>query len=112
MIEVSFYCTPEQAKDKSYIEQAVFSKLKRKDLPVLQFKWFKRSIDARKNNIRFLCTFHVFKENEVIPKNYQPEFQKKIPGQEVHIIGLGPAGIFAALKTRLSQAQQRKHCKP
>ena len=98
MIEVSLYCTPEQAKDKSYIEQAVFSKLKRKDLPVLQFKWFKRSIDARKNNIRFLCTFHVFKENEVIPKNYQPEFQKKIPGQEVHIIGLGPAGIFAALK--------------
>ena len=97
MKEISFYVTPEQAKDESYLEDLIAKKLQLDTSVSFQFKWHKRSIDARNKNIRVLCTFHVFLENERPPKNYEPKFDAFKAKKEVHIIGLGPAGIFAAL---------------
>tara|TARA_Y100001933_G_C18969303_1_gene551774 strand:+ start:18 stop:1565 length:1548 start_codon:yes stop_codon:yes gene_type:complete len=97
MKEISFYVTPEQAKDESYLEDLIAKKLQLDASVSFQFKWHKRSIDARNKNIRVLCTFHVFLENERPPKNYEPKFDAFKAKKEVHIIGLGPAGIFAAL---------------
>ena len=97
MKEISFYVTPGQAKDESYLEDLIAKKLQLDTSVSFQFKWHKRSIDARNKNIRVLCTFHVFLENERPPKNYEPTFQALKAKKEVHIIGLGPAGIFAAL---------------
>ena len=97
MKEISFYVTPEQAKDESYLEDLIAKKLQLDASVSFQFKWHKRSIDARNKNIRILCTFHVFLENERPPKNYEPTFEALKAKKEVHIIGLGPAGIFAAL---------------
>ena len=97
MKEISFYVTPEQAKDESYLEDLITKKLQLDTSVSFQFKWHKRSIDARNKNIRVLCTFHVFLENERPPKNYEPKFDAFKAKKEVHIIGLGPAGIFAAL---------------
>jgi len=97
MKEISFYVTPEQAKDESYLEDLISKKLQLDTSVSFQFKWHKRSIDARNKNIRVLCTFHVFLENERPPKNYEPTFEALKAKKEVHIIGLGPAGIFAAL---------------
>ena len=98
MKEISFYVTPEQAKNESYLEDLIAKKLQLDASVSFQFKWHKRSIDARNKNIRVLCTFHVFLENERPPKNYEPTFQALKAKKEVHIIGLGPAGIFAALR--------------
>ncbi|MFN5149244.1 MAG: NAD(P)/FAD-dependent oxidoreductase [Flavobacteriia bacterium] len=62
------------------------------------FVWKKRSIDARKKQIKINCTFEVFDKGEepvdivgLIPQsvNYK---------DSIHIIGAGPAGIFAALR--------------
>lgn len=97
MKEISFYVSPEQAKDISYLEEVIVEKLKLNASNSFQYKWHKRSIDARKKDIKVLCTFHVFFENETPPKNYEPKFEPLNPQKEVHIIGLGPAGIFAAL---------------
>lgn len=97
MKEISFYVTPEQAKDDSYLKEVIFKKLKLKASIPFQYKWHKRSFDARNKNIRVLCTFHVFLDNERPPKNYEPKFKPLDLQKEVHIIGLGPAGIFAAL---------------
>ena len=74
MKEISFYVTPEQAKDESYLEDLIAKKLQLDASVSFQFKWHKRSIDARNKNIRVLCTFHVFLENERPPKNYEPKF--------------------------------------
>ena len=97
MKEISFYVSPEQAKDESYLEQIIVHKLRLNNSNSLQYKWHKRSIDARKKNIRILCTFHIYFENDAPPKNYEPKFKPLDTKKEVHIIGLGPAGIFAAL---------------
>ena len=97
MKEISFYVTPEQAKDDSYLKEVILKKIKLKASIPFQYKWHKRSIDARNKNIRVLCTFHVFLDNERPPKNYEPKFKALDIQNEVHIIGLGPAGIFAAL---------------
>ena len=97
MKEISFYVSPEQAKDESYIKQVIIDKLKLKHSNAFQYKWHKRSIDARKKNIRILCTFNVYFENDSPPLHYEPKFKPLDTKKEVHIIGLGPAGIFAAL---------------
>ena len=97
MKEISFYVTPEQAKDESYLRQVIVNKLKLKHSNTFQYKWHKRSIDARKKNIRILCTFNVYFENDSPPLHYEPKFRPLDTKKEVHIIGLGPAGIFAAL---------------
>ena len=97
MKEISFHVTPEKAKDESYLEKLIAKKLRLDASVSFQFKWHKRSIDARNKNIRVLCTFHVFFENERPAKNYEPKFEPLNSEKEVHIIGLGPAGIFAAL---------------
>ena len=97
MKEISFYVTPEQAKNESYLKDLIAKKLQLDASVSFQFKWHKRSIDARNKNIRVLCAFHVFLENERPQKNYEPKFDALKAKKEVHIIGLGPAGIFAAL---------------
>ena len=62
------------------------------------FKILKRSIDARKKPVRFLLKIEIF-ENENIPLR-STVFQKQevSSSPEIHIIGAGPAGMFAALK--------------
>ena len=95
MEEISFYCTPEQAHDDEYLKSTIAKK--RKKSGAFEFKWHKRSIDARKKNIKVRCSFHVYKSSEPIPETYKPKFKKLDPSKKIHIIGLGPAGIFAAL---------------
>ena len=97
MKEISFYVSPKQAKDESYLKQVIIDKLKLKHSNAFQYKWHKRSIDARKKNIRILCTFNVYFEKDPPPLHYEPKFKPLDTKKEVHIIGLGPAGIFAAL---------------
>jgi uncharacterized protein len=58
----------------------------------------KRSVDARKKNIRINLTVDVFSGNET-PPLLNPYLPKDVSRQkEVIIVGAGPAGIFAALR--------------
>ena len=63
------------------------------------FFWRKRSIDARKRDIKINGTFEIFEKGEEIP-DQEIEFPKKdvSNGEVIHIIGAGPAGLYAALK--------------
>ena len=63
------------------------------------FFWRKRSIDARKRDIKINGTFEIFEKGEEIP-DQQIHFPIKDVStkQVVHIIGAGPAGLYAALK--------------
>jgi uncharacterized protein len=58
----------------------------------------KRSIDARQKNIYFQLQYEVF-ESEHIEPIYNPKFKNVSKSENcVHIVGAGPAGLFAALK--------------
>ena len=58
----------------------------------------KRSIDARQKNIYFQLQYEVFESVHIEPI-YSPEFKNVSKSENcIHIIGAGPAGLFAALK--------------
>lgn len=59
----------------------------------------KKSIDARKSPVWLVLRIQVFTENETgtDPFDFTPQYKNVTTSPEVHIIGFGPAGMFAAL---------------
>ncbi|MFM8596815.1 MAG: NAD(P)/FAD-dependent oxidoreductase, partial [Flavobacteriales bacterium] len=67
-----------------------------------QYRWKKRSIDARQRQIKINATLEIAIEAD-LEVRFQPYQFSKITqkAQTVHIIGAGPAGLFAALQAIL-----------
>jgi len=97
--QVQINLTPSAAADESTIRK-IAATLAGIDLAaVSSLRVIKRSVDARKKNIRINLTVEVFSEKdsalpEIIPFNPVDVSLK----QEVIIVGAGPAGLFAALR--------------
>jgi len=62
-------------------------------------KVLRKSIDARKKDIIFNYKVAVY-INETIPEksNYKFDYKDVTNAQEIHIVGFGPAGMYAALR--------------
>ncbi|MFI5205268.1 MAG: NAD(P)/FAD-dependent oxidoreductase [Flavobacteriales bacterium] len=59
----------------------------------------KRSVDARGKQIKVLLKLAIVKGNDEFPELLYPIKKQQVAGaSEVHIIGTGPAGLFAAVK--------------
>lgn len=93
---VQIQIPPEKRDDDAFIQKQLSKKLKRKPSD-FDFRWRKRSIDARQRTIRLQCAFEIKAKNETwpTPQFYSP---KSLGSKTVHIIGAGPAGLFAALR--------------
>ena len=96
MEELQFQCSPEQAKDDEFISTKIKSLLKLNTDAEVYYTWHKRSIDARKKNIKINCVFKVSTIDPIKEEN-QICFKPLNTSKTVHIIGMGPAGMFAAL---------------
>jgi len=98
MQEVSFQCSPEEAKNELILRDLILNELKRSKDTQIDFQWKKRSIDARKKSIKINCVFDV-EINSKLPENKLEFVFLSVENSEyVHIIGAGPAGLFAALR--------------
>ena len=95
--KIQFQTTPEQAKDLDYLRKRIQKELKFQN-DNFQFKWNRRSIDARKKDVKINCSFEVFNEGEQIPELNTFHPQNVSNAQSIAIIGSGPAGLFAALR--------------
>ncbi len=96
---INFTCKPEEVKDLFLIENLIREKLKIKKNQKISFRWHRRSIDARQKQIKINASFEVAIESALAPRfiNYEfPILDKLAP--QLHIIGAGPAGLFAALQ--------------
>jgi len=95
--KIQFQTTSEQAKDLVYLKQRIQKELKL-TTDDFEFKWNRRSIDARKKDIKVNCSFEVFSDGETIPDldSFKPQDVSK--SKSIAIIGSGPAGLFAALR--------------
>lgn len=95
--QLQFQCTPEQAQDDSYLRNRIKNELELGEEP-FEFKWRRRSIDARKRQIKFNCSFNVYLDGEFIEAldSFIPLYVKD--AKSIAIIGAGPAGLFAALR--------------
>jgi uncharacterized FAD-dependent dehydrogenase len=98
MQEVSFQCSPEQAKDESALKSIILNKLNLSKETHIDFRWKKRSIDARKKSIKINCVFEVETNGELPGNKIYFEFKSVKNSEPVHIIGAGSAGLFAALR--------------
>ena len=91
---VSFVCSPEEAKDEKVIQQLV---AKHAGMHYKYVRWKKRSIDARSKHIKINASFEC--SNDPLPPRVRAfNFKMVHDAPEVHIIGAGPAGLFAALQ--------------
>lgn len=98
MERIQFQVTPEQAKDELFLRKRIAQELGLKT-DAFQYRWAKRSIDARKKNIRINCAFEVFTSDETIPEDPIVYPVRDISdGAVVGIVGAGPAGLFSALE--------------
>ena len=94
---LQFQVTPEQAQDEAYLLNLVARELNTSPENI-QFRWKKRSIDARKPAIKVNATLEVVGKDDTFPEleSFVPQNVKNAP--RVAIIGAGPAGLFAALQ--------------
>ncbi|MFT7344292.1 MAG: putative FAD-dependent dehydrogenase [Lentimonas sp.] len=95
--KIQIQISPKQAKNDVFLK-AILSKETSVPLDTIKYRWSKRSFDARKRDIKVNATFEVTTseiewENEI---HFLP--QKWDSKRVVHIVGAGPAGLFAALR--------------
>lgn len=96
-MQIQFQVTPEQAADEAALEKLIARESGQK-AGTFDFVWRKRSIDARKPAIRINATFELFPKGQ-IPDPEPVFFPKQVADAPVvHIIGAGPAGLYAALR--------------
>lgn len=96
--EITLKIYPHQYNDKSLIKQLVAKNLDIRIENINHIEYLKKSIDARGKNIIFLLRLNVYTKNEKFEKYLNTfQFQKTTKGT-CHIIGFGPAGVYAALQ--------------
>lgn len=96
---VNLVCSPEEAQDLLFLEQRIREALQLKPQDELDFRWRKRSIDARQRQIKVNASFEVAVNAVLAPRFAFQNFAALGPDAPVvHIIGAGPAGLFAALQ--------------
>ena len=89
--------TPEEAKNESIIREKLLSvNPKLKDDFI--FRWKKRSFDARSRNIKVNALFEIFSTKEEVSELKSFPFRDVRNAEKIHIVGAGPAGLFAALR--------------
>ena len=98
-VKVIVQVSPEVANDSNALISIASSQggIKRSSITHVQIA--KRSIDARQKRIKINLTLDVYVDEKFEEAVYSlPNYKNVANEEEVHIVGAGPAGLFAALK--------------
>jgi uncharacterized FAD-dependent dehydrogenase len=97
--QVQINLAPSAAADEAAVKKISASLAGIDQTEITSIRVVKRSVDARKKNIRINLTVDVFSGGEEALPNISPFIPQNVTNkQEVIIIGAGPAGLFAALR--------------
>jgi uncharacterized FAD-dependent dehydrogenase len=97
--QVLINLTPAAAADDAAIRKISASLAGIEQEAISEIRVVKRSVDARKKNIRVNLTVEVFYGNHIPDEIISPFKASDVSGKtEVIIVGAGPAGLFAALR--------------
>lgn len=97
MQEIQFQTSPEEAKDTEFLRRRIAQELGL-ELDSFDFTWRKRSIDARKRQVKINASFWVFPAGKKPENHTFFEAKDVADAPSIAIIGAGPAGLFAALR--------------
>lgn len=96
---VEFTLLPEDAADAACVRRKALAAAGMADTSEASFHLLRKSLDARKGRVQFLFKAEVFAPGEpVIIEKRLFRFHPVSNDRTCHIIGLGPAGIYAALQ--------------
>jgi uncharacterized FAD-dependent dehydrogenase len=96
--QIQINLAPSAAADEAAVKKisASLSGIDQKEITSIRV--IKRSVDARKKNIRVNLSVEVFSGSDSVLPNINPFIPQNVTDrQEVIIVGAGPAGLFAAL---------------
>jgi uncharacterized FAD-dependent dehydrogenase len=99
MKQVQINLTPAAAADDAAVRKIAATLAGQDPESVNEVRIVKRSVDARKKNIRVNLTVEVFSGDDSSIPEISPFVPKDVSRErEVIIVGAGPAGLFAALR--------------
>lgn len=96
--ELSLVTEPKVAFTETLLKELVSDELGLSPIDNFSIHLEKRSIDARNRNIKINLRLKVFINEQIIENKTAPEYKQVNENKIVHIIGAGPAGLFAALR--------------
>lgn len=96
--EVELAISPDFIYDEQYITNAAAQKLKIDNERINGIHIRKRSIDARRRQVVYRIHVQVFIDEQPIIDTFTSHLQQVHDAKPVIIIGLGPAGLFAAYR--------------
>jgi uncharacterized FAD-dependent dehydrogenase len=97
--KLQFQTDPSTAFNEQLLKEFVRSQLSLKEKDSLAIQLLKRSIDARGRNIKINLTLLAFVNELPRLEEFLPSYKNVSDAKKTcHIIGSGPAGLFAALK--------------
>lgn len=95
---VQITVVPEKKDDLEWHLNLISQKLNANSLSASSVKLIKRSIDARKREIKYILSYQILDDTSIDDYVFSPGYLNVSNAKEtVHIIGCGPAGLFAAL---------------
>ena len=97
--QVQLNLSPHAASDEAVIKKSSASVAGIEQSQVSFIRILKRSVDARKNNIRVNLSVEVYtREESILPELSPFKINDVSLKKEVIIVGAGPAGLFAAIR--------------
>ena len=96
--ELNFRISPEYIHNTNYIHSVVLRELNLRMEDVEHIEILKRSIDARKKAIKYNLRVAVYIDEKFVEQEDLFKAQNVQEKPKVHIIGSGPAGLFAGLR--------------
>ena len=96
--EIPIQCSPEEAVDRVFLLDFISKQVVSND-GIVDFRWKRRSIDARSKHIKIQGILQVAIGENIPSAIREFIFIPAVKNTKiVHIIGAGPAGLFAALR--------------
>ena len=94
---VQLQILPEKLDDLPYIHQLALHKCNKDEHDYPFFRILKRSIDARKKPVKYNLKVELA-SSPFTPKPFEFKKNNVVDAPTIHIIGAGPAGLYAALQ--------------
>ncbi|HLP56103.1 MAG TPA: FAD-dependent oxidoreductase [Fluviicola sp.] len=95
--QLQLQVSPELAADSGKMQLLIARELKLSP-DSFEFAWHKRSIDARKRDIKINATVLIYPKGKVPERPVAFHPKNVSQAEPVYIIGAGPAGLYAALR--------------
>ncbi|MCF6296692.1 MAG: NAD(P)/FAD-dependent oxidoreductase [Flavobacteriaceae bacterium] len=97
--EFQIQVSPDVAQNHEQLKLLIAKKNRLQYNEIKHVEILKRSIDARKKNIKINLKVNVYLQEDFIEKTIElPNYKDVSNAKEIIVIGAGPAGLFAALK--------------